>query len=40
MMVPLLNLLLMPAAVVGATLYWVEEHAPVVEGGSTELGLR
>jgi len=34
MMVPLLNLVLMPAAVVGATLYWVEEHAPVV-GGST-----
>ncbi|NVK41248.1 MAG: sulfate transporter CysZ [Oceanospirillaceae bacterium] len=34
MMVPLLNLVLMPAAVVGATLYWVEEHAPVV-GAST-----
>lgn len=26
MMVPLLNLVLMPAAVVGATIYWVEEH--------------
>lgn len=32
MMIPLLNLVLMPAAVVGATLYWVEEHAPVVGG--------
>jgi len=36
MMVPVLNLVLMPAAVVGATLYWVEEHAPVV-GGGTEI---
>ncbi len=27
MLVPLLNLLIMPAAVVGATLYWVEAHA-------------
>lgn len=26
MMIPLLNLVLMPAAVIGATLYWVEEH--------------
>ncbi|MDO6562426.1 sulfate transporter CysZ [Amphritea sp. 1_MG-2023] len=26
MMIPLLNLLLMPAAVVGATIYWVEEY--------------
>ena len=26
MMVPILNLVLMPAAVVGATHYWVEEH--------------
>ncbi len=26
MMVPLLNLILMPAAVVGATIYWVEAH--------------
>ncbi|MFC6670649.1 sulfate transporter CysZ [Marinobacterium aestuariivivens] len=34
MMIPLLNLVLMPAAVVGATLYWVEEHAPVVGGGT------
>ncbi len=28
LMVPVLNLVLMPAAVIGATLYWVEEHAP------------
>ncbi|MFW1678627.1 sulfate transporter CysZ [Pontibacter sp. JAM-7] len=27
MLVPLLNLLIMPAAVVGATIYWVEAHA-------------
>lgn len=27
MMVPLLNLIVMPAAVVGATIYWVEGHA-------------
>jgi len=27
MMVPLLNLILMPAAVVGATIYWVEAHS-------------
>lgn len=27
MLVPLVNLLLMPAAVVGATLFWVEEYA-------------
>lgn len=40
MMVPLLNLILMPAAVVGATLYWVEEHAPVVEGDAPEMRLR
>ena len=40
MMVPVLNLILMPAAVVGATLYWVEEHAPVVDGGASELQLR
>ena len=26
MMIPVLNLVLMPAAVVGATCYWVEEH--------------
>ncbi|WP_299182397.1 sulfate transporter CysZ [uncultured Neptuniibacter sp.] len=29
MMVPILNLILMPAAVVGATIYWVEAHATV-----------
>lgn len=28
MMVPLLNLVIMPAAVVGATIFWVEEFAP------------
>lgn len=33
MMVPLLNLIIMPAAVVGATIYWVEAHA------STEIDL-
>ncbi|PIE25191.1 MAG: sulfate transporter CysZ [Neptuniibacter caesariensis] len=33
MMVPLLNLIIMPAAVVGATIYWVEGHA------STEIDL-
>lgn len=27
MLIPLVNLLIMPAAVVGATLYWVEEYA-------------
>ena len=27
MMVPVVNLLMMPAAVIGATLYWIEEHA-------------
>jgi len=27
MLVPLLNLIIMPAAVVGATLYWVEEYS-------------
>jgi CysZ protein len=27
MLVPLVNLLIMPAAVVGATIYWVEEHS-------------
>ena len=27
LMIPVLNLLIMPAAVVGATLYWVEEYA-------------
>ena len=27
LLVPLLNLLIMPAAVVGATIYWVEAHA-------------
>lgn len=30
MLVPVLNLFLMPAAVVGATLFWVEEYAPEV----------
>lgn len=30
MMVPVLNLLVMPAAVIGATLFWVEEYAPTV----------
>jgi len=33
MMIPILNLVLMPAAVVGATIYWVEAHA------STEIDL-
>ena len=33
MMIPVLNLVLMPAAVVGATIYWVEAHA------STEIDL-
>lgn len=33
MLVPILNLILMPAAVVGATIYWVEAHA------STEVDL-
>lgn len=28
MLVPVLNLVIMPAAVVGATIYWVEEFAP------------
>lgn len=27
MMIPLVNLLIMPAAVVGATIFWVEEYA-------------
>ncbi|KEA62425.1 Sulfate transporter, CysZ-type [Marinobacterium lacunae] len=27
MLIPLLNLIIMPAAVVGATIYWVEEYA-------------
>jgi len=27
MMIPVVNLVLMPSAVIGATLYWVEEHA-------------
>jgi CysZ protein len=26
MLVPLLNLILMPAAVIGATIFWVEEY--------------
>ena len=26
MMVPFINLIVMPAAVIGATLYWIEEH--------------
>jgi hypothetical protein len=26
--------------VVGATLYWVEEHAPLLDEGSQELRLR
>ena len=29
MMIPLINLILMPAAVVGATIYWVEEHSSI-----------
>lgn len=29
MMIPILNLILMPAAVVGATIYWVEGHVSV-----------
>ena len=27
MMIPVVNLIMMPAAVIGATLYWIEEHA-------------
>ncbi len=30
MLVPVLNLLIMPAAVVGATIFWVEDFAPSV----------
>jgi CysZ protein len=26
MMVPILNFIMMPVAVIGATIYWVEEH--------------
>jgi CysZ protein len=26
MMIPLVNLIMMPAAVIGATLFWCEEH--------------
>ena len=29
MMIPLVNLIIMPAAVVGATIYWVEAHATI-----------
>lgn len=36
MLVPVLNLFVMPAAVIGATLYWVEEYA----GDSRELSPR
>ena len=32
MLVPLLNLILMPAAVIGATLFWVEEYEPEMAG--------
>lgn len=32
MLIPLLNLLIMPAAVVGATIYWVEEYAGAESG--------
>ncbi len=35
MMVPVLNLLIMPAAVVGATIFWVEEFSP----GSTNAAI-
>lgn len=38
MMVPLLNLVLMPAAVVGATLYWVEEHANPTQASTVRAG--
>ncbi|MGB0466034.1 MAG: sulfate transporter CysZ [Pontibacterium sp.] len=31
MMIPVINLVLMPAAVVGATFYWVDEHAAPAE---------
>jgi CysZ protein len=34
MMIPLLNLLIMPAAVVGATIFWVEEYT---DGGEIDL---
>jgi CysZ protein len=30
MLVPVVNLLVMPAAVIGATIYWVEEHVDLV----------
>jgi CysZ protein len=30
MLVPVVNLLVMPAAVIGATIYWVEEHVELV----------
>jgi len=26
-MVPILNFIMMPVAVIGATLYWIEEHS-------------
>jgi CysZ protein len=32
MLVPLLNLLIMPAAVIGATLFWVEEYSDTAGG--------
>lgn len=34
MLVPLVNLLIMPAAVVGATIYWVEEHRSMTTPGA------
>ena len=39
MLVPVLNLLIMPAAVIGATLFWVEEYADQQTGGGEERGL-
>ncbi|SEG83858.1 sulfate transporter CysZ [Marinobacterium lutimaris] len=35
MLIPLVNLLIMPAAVVGATIYWVEEHSHIKTAGAT-----
>lgn len=34
MMIPLVNLVVMPAAVIGATLYWCEEHCANQEASS------
>lgn len=40
MLVPLLNLIIMPAAVVGATLYWVEEYSGAETGAVSGRALR